>query len=451
MISPLLTDFYQLTMAQGYWQLGKGEQEAVFQLSFRKNPFQGNYTIACGLHLLIDFLDHYHFSTKDLDYLSHLLDSQQKRIFSNDFLDYLSTLRFQCDIDAIPEGTLVFPQESLVRIRGPLLQGQLIETPLLNFINFASLIATKASRVCQAAQGDSVMEFGLRRAQGVDGGLTATRASYIGGCDSTSNVLAGKLFNIPLKGTHAHSWVMSYPDELTAFAEFAQVSDNVILLVDTYNTLQGVQHAIQIGKQLQTQGKKLKGIRLDSGDLAQLSRQTRQMLDEAGFKDTQIVASGDLEEYKIAELKAQRAPIDVWGVGTRLVTAYDQPSLDAIYKLSAIRDEKGIWQYKTKISDQPDKTTIPGIHQVRRYYEKDKFVRDVIYDIELGIENEASAANVSWQDLLVPIFKRGQLVYQPPLLQKTREFCQQQVQSFIANHHAIYPVTLDPRLSRLRG
>ncbi|MGB6977348.1 MAG: nicotinate phosphoribosyltransferase [Gammaproteobacteria bacterium] len=449
MISPLLTDFYQLTMAQGYWQLGKSEQEAVFQLGFRKNPFQGNYVIACGLNSIIDFLSHYRFSGEDLNYLGNLLDPQRKRVFSNEFLDYLAKLDFRCDIAAIPEGTLVFPQEPLVRICGPLLQCQLIETPLLNFINFASLIATKASRVCQAAQGDPVMEFGLRRAQGPDGGLTATRSSYIGGCESTSNVLAGKLFNIPVKGTHAHSWVMSYPDELTAFAAFAQTSDNIILLVDTYDTLQGVQHAIQIGKQLQTEGRKLRGIRLDSGDLAKLSHQARQMLDAAGLKDTQIVASGDLEENKIAQLKTQRAPIDAWGVGTRLVTAYDQPSLDAIYKLSAIRDEKGVWNYKAKISDQADKTTIPGIQQVRRYYKENKFVRDVIYDIELGMENDPSVSKVDWQDLLVPIFKQGQQVYHSPPLQKIREFCQQQLQYFTAGHHVTYSVMLEPRLSKI--
>src|SRR5690606_21660222 len=292
-------------------------------------------------------------------------------VFDADFLDYLQKLEFSCDIDAVEEGTVVFPNSPLVRVRGPLIQCQLLETPLLNIINFQTLIATKAARINVAAQGEPVLEFGLRRAQGIDGALAASRAAYIGGCTSTSNVMAGKLFGIPVSGTHAHSWIMSFETEIEAFEAYADAfPDQCIFLVDTYDTLNGVKNAIKVGEILRSKGKQMIGIRIDSGDLAYFSTKARQMLDEAGFPDAKIVASNDLDEHIIASLKSQDAAINIWGVGTKLVTAYDQPALGAVYKLSAIRNEQGEWEPKVKVSQQSLKINIPGIHNTKRYYSK---------------------------------------------------------------------------------
>ena len=329
-------------MAYGYWKTGRAEREAVFHLFFRKNPFQGGYTIAAGLQSVADLLEDFRFETDDIEYLSTLTGNDGKALFAPDFLDYLSELEFSCDVDAVPEGTVVFPHEPMVRVKGPILQCQILETPLLNLINFQSLIATKASRITTATGGESVLEFGLRRAQGIDGALAASRAAYIGGCDATSNVLAGKLFGIPVKGTHAHSWVMSFDDELSAFREYAAaMPNNCVFLVDTYDTIQGVRNAIEVGKQLRESGHEMVGIRLDSGDLAYLSIEARNLLDEAGFPDAAIVASNDLDEGIIASLKDQGAKIAVWGVGTKLVTAFDQPALGGVFKLGAMRNETG--------------------------------------------------------------------------------------------------------------
>src|SRR6266850_4220053 len=286
----LLTDLYQLTMAYGYWKSGVQDKEAVFHLSFRKNPFEGGFSIACGLAYAVDFASHFRFTADDVAYLAELQGNDGKALFDREFLDYLQSMRFSCHMDAIPEGTVVFPHEPLVRVQGPLIQCQLLETPLLNIINFQTLIATKAARVCLAAKGAPVLEFGLRRAHGQDGALAATRAAYIGGCAATSNVLAGKVFGIPVRGTHAHSWVMSFPSEPEAFAAFAAtLPGNTIFLVDTYDTLTGVRNAIEIGRALRLQGHDLMGIRLDSGDLAYLSIQARRLLNEAGFEKTQIL------------------------------------------------------------------------------------------------------------------------------------------------------------------
>lgn len=303
--SPLLTDFYQLTMACGYWQLNMHEQPAAFHLLFRKNPFKSNYALNAGLASVVEFLKNWRFAEDDLAYLATLTDAtHNKALFPTAFLDYLRTLTFTCDVDAIPEGTVVFPHEPLLRIQGPLLQCQLLETPLLNMINFQTLIATKASRVCRAAGNDVVIEFGMRRAQGPDGALSASRAAYIGGCHATSNTLAGKLFGIPLRGTHAHSWVTAFPNEAQAFAAYAEVMpNNCVLLVDTYHTLTGVKNAIKAGQQLRAAGANLLAIRLDSGDLAELSIKARQLLDEAGFHSTAILASNSLDEYVITDLK----------------------------------------------------------------------------------------------------------------------------------------------------
>jgi nicotinate phosphoribosyltransferase len=366
--SALLTDLYELTMALGYWREGRANQEAAFQLYFRTAPFRGGYTIACGLEPALAYLEGLRFTDTDLAYLGTLRGADESALFPADFLDMLGVMRLALDVDMVPEGTVVFPNEPLVRVRGPLLQAQLVETALLTHIGFSTLVATKAARICLAADGGEVLEFGLRRAQGPDGGLTASRAAYIGGCSSTSNMLAGQRYGIPVKGTHAHSWVMVFDDELEAFRAYADARPNhVVFLVDTFDTLDGVRHAAEIGRRLRANGHRLLGIRLDSGDLAYLSLEARRILDEAGLTDTAILASNDLDEHVIASLKQQGAAITVWGVGTRLATAYDHPALGAVYKLSAVREANGTWSPRVKVSEQAAKTTHPGLLQVRRY------------------------------------------------------------------------------------
>ena len=354
----LLTDFYQLTMAYAYWKSGLADREAVFHLTFRRAPFRGGYAVACGLGLAQEYLANWSFDGTDVDYLASLTGADGQVLFDRAFLDHIRSSTFACHVDAIPEGTLVFPHEPLVRVHGPLWQCQLVETALLNIVNFQTLIATKAARICRATHGEPVLEFGLRRSQGVDGGLSASRAAYIGGCAATSNVLAGKLHGIPVKGTHAHSWVMTFDDELASFQAYAAaMPNNCVFLVDTYDTIEGVRHAIEVGRTLQSQGHSLVGIRLDSGDLTELSIAARQMLDEAGLTDAAIVASNDLDEYEIAELKRRGATINIWGVGTRLATAYDQPALGGVYKLGALRSASGRWLNKVKLSEQEIKVT----------------------------------------------------------------------------------------------
>lgn len=449
--SALLTDFYQLTMAYGYWRLGIAEREAVFHLFFRHEPFQGNYTIHCGLASVIEYLNNWHFTPEELDYLSRLKDNKGHLLFSADFLEYLSRLRFTGNLQAMPEGQIAFAQEPILRVSGPILQCQLIETPLVNLTSFASLIATKASRICAAAEGDAVLEFGLRRAQGPDGGMTASRAAYVGGCDSVSNTLAAMHFHIPPRGTMAHSWVMAFADELTAFENFAEImADNTVLLVDTYSTVAGVHHAIAVGKKLRAKGHDLLGIRLDSGDLNELSHKAREILDEAGFTATKIIASGDLDEQIISRLKQQAAPIDIWGVGTRLTTGWDQPALDMAYKLAAIRDERGVWQYKIKRSDHPNKTTHPGIQQVRRFFAGKRWVTDIIYDIELGLTAHLAIESDHQEDLLQPIFRNGQMIYHAPALDEIQKFCARQLRAFKASGLADYPVRIEPHLQAIK-
>ncbi len=465
MISPLLTDLYQLTMAYGYWKLNMHDREAVFQLIFRRNPFRGNYAVACGLADVVDFLKNWRFSAAELAYLATLTAANGEALFPAEFLTYLAQLAFRCDIDAIPEGTVVFPHEPLVRITGPLLQAQLIESTLLNIVNFQTLIATKSSRVCQAAQGESVLEFGMRRAQGPNGALAASRAAYVGGCEATSNVLAGMLYDIPVRGTHAHSWVTAFADEMSAFEAYAAVMpQNCVLLVDTYDTLTGVQHAIEIGKKLHARGSKLLGIRLDSGDLAELSKKARKLLDDAGFIDTKIVASNSLDEYAIRRLREQGAQISVWGVGTSLATAYDQPALDGVYKLSALRDAEGQWQYKLKLSEQAVKISNPGIYQVRRFFQNGQQVADVMYDVELGIPVEPELTSLADPattkkltshdasvDLLQPVFRQGKLVYPAESIHVMRQRAMQQVSAFVDVYPtAEYAVGLEKSLGELK-
>jgi len=466
----LLNDLYELTMAYGYWKLGLAEHEAVFQLSFRKHPFHGGYSLACGLHSAIDFINHRRFDARDLDYLGSLTGNDGKPLFDRGFLDYLGAMEFACDVDAIPEGTAVFPHEPLIRVRGPIIQAQLLETPLLTLLNFQTLIATKSARVCSATGGEPVLEFGLRRAQGIDGGITASRAAYVGGCAATSNLLAGKLFGIPVKGTHAHSWVMSFDDELEAFESYARaMPNNCVFLVDTYDTLQGVRHAVQVGKHLREQGHEMAGIRLDSGDLAWLSVQARKILDDGGFEKVPILGSNDLDENIIASLKQQGAKIAVWGVGTKLVTAYDQPALGGVYKLSALRDcPLDPWQYKIKLSEQKSKISDPGILQVRRFRGAAGFIADCIYDEPTGITEPATIVDpmddtrqrefppgTAHEDLLVPIFRAGKQVYDLPSLIQVRSRAREQLAAFdpsikrFLNPHG-YPVGYDKGFNDLK-
>lgn len=431
----LLTDLYQLTMAYGYWKNGKADQQSVFHLFYRSNPFRGGYVLAAGLETALDFIESFRFTPDDIEYLATILGNDGQPIFEIAFLDYLAQLELSIDVDAIPEGTIVFPHEPLLRLKGAILQCQLLETALLNIINFQSLIATKASRIAKAARGDSVLEFGLRRAQGIDGALSASRAAYIGGCSATSNVLAGKLYGIPVKGTHAHSWVMSFETELEAFSAYASaMPNNCVFLVDTYDTLEGVRHAIQVGQQLKATGHRMVGIRLDSGDLAALSIAARRLLDEAGFQDATIVASNDLDERLIDELKSQGATIGVWGVGTKMITAYDQPALGGVYKLGAIQTSQGDWRPTIKRSEQFIKTSTPGILQVRRYVDPEgKFLGDMIYNelqplsgtSKIVQPNDASQVcemgpNVVYEDLLQPAVRSGRIARAHPAIAEIR-------------------------------
>jgi len=461
--SALLTDLYQLTMAYGYWRAGRHEEEAVFHLFFRRAPFGGSYALAGGLAEVAAFLQSFAFEADDLTYLRSLRGNDGQPLFEAGFIDYLAQLRFSGTLHAMPEGTLVFGHEPMLRYQGPLLLGQLLETPLLTLINFPTLVATKASRVCQAAQGDSVLEFGLRRAQGVNGGLTASRAAYLGGCTGTSNVLAGQRYGIPVKGTHAHSWVMSYEEELAAFEAYAQaMPNNCIFLVDTYDTLQGVRHAIEVGKQLQAQGHRMVGIRLDSGDLRGLSIEARRLLDQAGLTEAAIVASNDLDEYEITRLKATGARIDIWGVGTRLATAKDDPALGGVYKLAALRDQDGAWDFRLKLSNDPIKVSNPGLLQVQRYEREGEWVGDLIYHEPWPMEEERflsfHGASVSLEGatetaLLQPIFEAGKLIYTVPSLATSRQLAQTQLAKLSERYRrleeaASFPVGLEPRLAQ---
>ena len=455
-------------MAYAFWKEGRGEEESVFNLFFRKNPFQGGFTITCGLSYVIEYLQQFKFRDEDLQYLAGLKGHDNTPLFDKGFLDYLKTLEFSCSVQAIPEGTVVFPHEPLIRLQGPIIQCQLLESPLLNLINYQSLVATKAARVVEAAREAPILEFGLRRAQGIDGALSASRAAYIGGCSSTSNVLAGKLFGIPVSGTHAHSWVMSFDNELDSFRSYAHaMPNNCIFLVDTFDTIQGIRNAIEVGKMLEQQGKKLLGVRIDSGDLAYFSNRARQMLDDAGFKDAKIVASNNLDENIIASLEDQNADIDIWGVGTKLVTAFDQPALGGVYKLSAIR-QAGQWVYKLKLSEQAIKVNNPGIQQVRRFTANGKMIADMIYDINSSLQEpytlidpmdvtrrKSISSETEFHDLLIPIFDQGKLVYDTPDVHQVKKKVTREMQMLdkavkrFVNPHS-YVVGLESSLHHLK-
>lgn len=461
----LLTDLYELTMAYAYWKKGMAEDESVFHLCYRRQPFQGGYAIAAGLESVISYLNNFHFDKSDLDYLATLNGEGGFPLFEEPFLRYLEKLQLSCDIDAVVEGEIVFPYEPLLRVQGAILQAQLLESALLNLINFPSLIATKAARVCSAAQGEPVMEFGLRRAQGVDGALTASRAAFIGGCASTSNVLAGKLYGLPVRGTHAHSWIMAFDSEKEAFQAYAEACpDNCIFLVDTYDTLEGVKEAIEVAKWLRLQGKPLLGIRLDSGDLAYLSIEARKLLDSAGFSSAKILATNELNEFLIADLKNQGAKIAVWGVGTHLVTGYSQPALDGVYKLSAIK-KGGVWVDKIKLSESMSKISNPGILQVRRFsHPAHGYIGDALFDLRhtpsLGLKmvdpldstrQKYFPSQTEYRDLLQPIFQKGKLVYKLPSLISTQQYASEELSKFdrsirrFYNPH-LYPVGMESSL-----
>jgi nicotinate phosphoribosyltransferase len=460
----LLTDLYQLTMACGYWKAGTAEREAVFHLTFRRAPFGGGYAIAAGTAAAIDYLEHLAFAPDDLAYLATLRDAEGAPLFPGGFLDYLERLQFACTVDAVPEGSLVFAHEPIVRVRGPIAHAQLVETALLTMVNFETLIATKASRVVQAARGAPVIEFGLRRAQGIDGGISASRAAYLGGCAATSNVLAGKRFGIPVLGTHAHSWVMFHGDELSAFRAYAEaMPGNCTLLVDTYDSLDGVRNAIAIGRELRAAGHELAGVRLDSGDLAYLSIEARRLLDEAGFPEVKIVASNDLDEEVIASLLDQGARIDTYGVGTRLVTAHDQPALGGVYKLGAARDEHGAWRDAIKLSEQPIKITNPGTLAVRRLRRGGELVADIIYDSDAGLQaallhDIEDPFRPAWApvfddatELLVGYLRVGRRVREPDSLDVARARAARELAELSPRARRFlnpqpYPVGLDPHV-----
>lgn len=456
----LLTDLYELTMMQGYFKNKDMNETVIFDAFYRSNPDGSGYAIAAGLEQVIDYIKNLHFSKEDIDYLKSL------GIFGQDFLDYLSDFRFTGDIYAIPEGTVMFPREPMIKVIAPIMQAQLVETAILNIMNHQSLIATKASRVCFAAQGDGIMEFGLRRAQGPDAGIYGARAAMIGGCIGTSNVLAGQLFDVPVKGTHAHSWIMSFPDEYTAFKTYADMYPSAcILLVDTYDTLKsGIPNAIKVFTKMREAGIPLTfyGIRLDSGDLAYLSKKARKMLDAAGFPDAVISASNDLDEYLIDSLKVQGAAITSWGVGTNLITSKNCPSFGGVYKLAAIKGADGNFIPKIKLSENSEKVTNPGNKTIYRIYEKEtgKIKADLIclvdeqfdeaqpmklFDpVEPWKKTTLPGGTYTLRELMVPVFKDGECVYTSPKVMEIRDICQKELATLwdetrrLVNPHKVY-------------
>lgn len=468
----LLTDLYELTMMQGYFK-NPTNQIVVFDAFYRKNPCDGGYAIAAGLEQVVEYIRDLHFTPDDVDYLRSL------NIFDEDFLEYLRGFHFTGDIYAIPEGTVVFPREPLLKVIAPMMEAQLVETAILNIINHQSLIATKAARVVYAAQGDGIMEFGLRRAQGPDAGIYGARAAMIGGCIGTSNVLTGKMFSVPVKGTHAHSWIMSFPDEYTAFKTYAQMYPSAcILLVDTYDVLDsGVPNAIRVFKEMKEQYPDFKnyGIRIDSGDLAYLSKEAYKMLEDAGFGDAIISASSDLDEYLIDSLKAQGAKINSWGVGTNLITSKDCPAFGGVYKLAAIKNSpEEDFVPKIKLSENTEKITNPGNKTIYRIYDKktgkiradlicladevfDETKDMIIFDpVETWKKTKIKEGSYTLRELLVPIFQKGLCVYTSPSVMEMREICQKEQNTLwpetrrLVNPHEVY-VDLSDKLYKMKS
>lgn len=463
----LLTDLYQLTMMNGYLLEDRKDEIAVFDVFFRQNGMI-TYSVACGLEQVVDYILNLNFGEEEIEYLRSL------GIFDEKFLDYLKTFKFTGSVYAVPEGTVVFPGEPILTVKAPIMQAQLIETAILNIINFQTLIASKAAKIRYAAKDDVVMEFGLRRAQAPDAGIYGARAAVIGGCNSTSNVLAGKMFDIPVSGTHAHSWVMNFKDEYTAFEKYAEIyPDNALLLVDTYDTLKsGVPNAIKVFDKLKADGHKPKGIRLDSGDLAYLSKKAREMLDSAGYPDTIICASGDLDEHSIDSLKHQDARIDSWGVGTRLITSADMPALGGVYKLSAIIDDDGKEIPKIKISENVEKITNPGFKNIYRVYNKKtgKAEADFIFlrnHDSVDPENPLILYHPTerWKKIIftdyelrklqVDVIVDGKLVYELPSLKEIKKYAETELDTFWDEYKRLdrphlYKVDLSDELYELK-
>lgn len=460
----LLTDLYQLTMMNGYYLKGRHEQIAVFDVFFRQNDLI-TYSLAAGLEQVVDYVLNLNFGDDEIEYL------RSQKLFDEGFLNYLKNLKFTGDLYSVPEGTPVFPGEPILTVRAPIVQAQLVETAILNMLNHQTLIATKAAKICHAAKGDSVMEFGLRRAQGPDAGIYGARAAIIGGCGSTSNVLAGQMFNVKISGTHSHSWVMNFPSEYEAFKAYAEIyPDAVLLLVDTYNTLKsGVPNAIKVFNELKAAGKKPLGIRLDSGDLAYLSKEARKMLDAAGFENTLICASGDLDEHSINSLKQQGAKINLWGVGTKLITSEEMPALGGVYKLSAMIDEKGEITPKIKLSDNSAKITNPGFKSIYRVFVNGMAEADVIF--LRGEKFDASKPltlyhpterwksitfeNYELKEITQKIIENGKLVYKLPALKEIAAYSQKQLDGFWEEYKRldyphIYKVDLSDELYALK-
>ncbi len=461
----MLTDFYQLTMANGYFLEGRANREAVFDIFYRQAEGL-DHAVAAGIEQATEYLMNLHFEDDDIEYLA------EQNCFDEKYLEHLKNFKFTGDVYAVKEGTVVFPMEPIMTVKAPIEQAQIVETALLTIINHQTLIATKASRVKQAAGNTVVMEFGLRRAQGPDAGIYGSRAAMIGGCDSTSNVLAGKMFDIPCKGTHSHSWVMSFPDEITAFREYAKLyPDNCLLLVDTFDTLKsGVPNAITVFEEMRARGEKPMGIRLDSGDLSYLSKKARIMLDQAGFNEAKICVSSDLDENLIQSLKMQGAKIDIWGVGTKLITSYDNPALGGVYKLSAI-EENGELIPKIKVSDNVIKITNPGYKTVFRIYDKssNKAIADLIglrgenlpkddlvifHPIETWKRTQLT--NYEIKELHLPIILRGKQVYSFPTLKEVCDFAREERGTFWEEYQRLqnpqeYKVDLTDKLFELKS
>ena len=463
----LMTDLYELTMMQGYFKNKDRNETVIFDAFYRSNPMNSGYAICAGVQQVIEYIKELKFTEDDITYLRSL------GIFEEEFLIYLSDFKFSGDIYAIPEGSVMFPREPMIKVIAPIMEAQLIETAILNIMNHQSLIATKASRVCYAAKGDGIMEFGLRRAQGPDAGTYGARAAMIGGCVGTSNVLAGQLFDVPVMGTHAHSWIMSFPDEYTAFKTYAEMyPDACTLLVDTYDTLKsGVPNAIRVFKEMREAGitPKRYGIRLDSGDLAYLSKKARKMLDEAGFTDAVISASNDLDEFLIDSLKTQGAAITSWGVGTHLITSKDWPSFGGVYKLAAIMNKDGKFIPKIKLSEYTEKVTNPGNKTIYRVYEKEtgKIKADLICLVDDVMTEDAplllfdpiepwkktmmQPGTYTLREMLVPIFLKGECVYNSPKVMDIRAYCKEELDTLweetkrLVNPHQMH-VDLSPRL-----
>ena len=456
----LLTDLYELTMMQGYYDK-QDNPTVIFDVFYRSNPFSSGYAIAAGLEQVIEYVKNLNFSYDDVDYLRSL------HIFSEDFLQYLSGYHFTGSIYAIPEGSLIFPKEPILKVVAPIMEAQLVETAILNILNHQCLIATKSSRIVYAAGDTGVMEFGLRRAQGPDAGLYGARAAVIAGCVGTSCVLTGKLFDVPVMGTHAHSWIMSFPDELTAFRTYAKLYPSAcILLVDTYDTLKsGIPNAIKVFKEMREAGIPLTfyGIRLDSGDLAYLSKKAKKMLDAAGFPDAVISASNDLDEYLIDSLKVQGATINSWGVGTNLITAKDCPSFGGVYKLAAVKDKTtGEFIPKIKLSENAEKITNPGNKTIYRIYDKEngKIIADLICLVGEKFDTNNSLllfdpqetwkktllapGSYTMRELLVPVFLNGECVYESPKVMDIQKYCKKELDTLwdeskrLVNPHTVH-------------